>query len=121
MGLNHNQPVSTGEFRPCRSVPFALNHPNVLAVHDVGTHDDAPYIASPPPTTRGSSTATSSPTTSSSRRTAGVKILDFGLAKLTRPGPLVLEEGRTATEATESGMVLGTVGYMSPEQVGCIS
>ena len=47
-----------------------------------------------------------------------VKILDFGLAKLTRPAPLVREgDQRTATRATESGVVLGTVGFMSPEQV----
>jgi Tol biopolymer transport system component len=46
-----------------------------------------------------------------------VKILDFGLAKLIRPDP----EGRESTVAgfnpTQVGMVLGTVGYMSPEQV----
>src|ERR1700676_839805 len=46
-----------------------------------------------------------------------VKILDFGLAKLTGPvatGP----QGSVATvSVTEPGVVLGTVGYMSPEQV----
>ncbi|MCU1301315.1 MAG: serine/threonine protein kinase [Candidatus Sulfotelmatobacter sp.] len=44
-----------------------------------------------------------------------VKILDFGLAKLTRPDP----DGSTVDgfKSSESGMVLGTVGYMSPEQV----
>jgi eukaryotic-like serine/threonine-protein kinase len=45
------------------------------------------------------------------------KILDFGLAKLTETksapdGPTV-----TRQEGTEPGVVLGTVGYMSPEQV----
>jgi len=45
-----------------------------------------------------------------------VKILDFGLAKLTQP-----ESGAhtslTATHGTEAGLVMGTAGYMSPEQV----
>jgi serine/threonine protein kinase/WD40 repeat protein len=45
-----------------------------------------------------------------------VKILDFGIAKLN--AGLVGSEGPTFTPAaTEPGMVLGTVGYMSPEQV----
>jgi serine/threonine protein kinase len=52
-------------------------------------------------------------------RDGRVKILDFGLAKLILPeGPVTGEsEDSTLTGATEPGAVLGTVGYMSPEQV----
>ena len=45
-----------------------------------------------------------------------VKILDFGLAKLMeRP---TASGARPAAAATEIGTVMGTVGYMSPEQAG---
>ena len=45
-----------------------------------------------------------------------VKILDFGLAKLLpREGGLG-DDSATAIEETRPGTVLGTVGYMSPEQ-----
>jgi predicted ATPase/serine/threonine protein kinase len=47
-----------------------------------------------------------------------IKILDFGLAKLASPGEEQSDTGTTATPLTASGQVLGTVGYMSPEQVG---
>ncbi len=51
-------------------------------------------------------------------RDGQIKILDFGLAKLRQP-----EEGAeksnllTAAAGTEPGVVMGTMGYMSPEQV----
>jgi serine/threonine protein kinase len=46
-----------------------------------------------------------------------VKILDFGLAKLTRSDRPEDSEALTQTVQSDPGTVLGTVGYMSPEQV----
>jgi serine/threonine protein kinase len=46
-----------------------------------------------------------------------VKILDFGLAKLTQDQPAVDSDAPSLPEGTEPGMVMGTVGYMAPEQV----
>src|SRR5258705_4828631 len=47
-----------------------------------------------------------------------VKILDFGLAKHGSPSGEHSDMFHTSTSLTASGLVLGTVGYMSPEQAG---
>ncbi len=130
----------------------ALNHPNILTIHDVGTHGGEPYVVSElleGETLRerlGGSALSARKAVDYGIQTAEglaaahekgivhrdlkpenlfltkdgrVKILDFGLAKLTRPevpsGPQT--EVPTATAGTEPGLVMGTVGYMSPEQV----
>ena len=45
-----------------------------------------------------------------------VKILDFGLAKLVAPGDGAMSQLATESGGTAAGALLGTVGYMSPEQ-----
>ena len=128
----------------------ALNHPNIVTIHDIGVSDSVSYIAMELVEgeslrrllERGSlrvkkllSIAEQIADGLARAHEAGivhrdlkpenvmvdkdgrVKILDFGLAKVhVRPsGP---EQTSTPTEtATEAGTVLGTVGYMSPEQV----
>ncbi|HTO87759.1 MAG TPA: protein kinase [Thermoanaerobaculia bacterium] len=130
----------------------SLNHPNILAIYDIGTHDGAPYVVSElleGETLREQLAGGAF----SPRRAIGhalqiaqglaaahekgivhrdlkpenvfvtgdgrVKILDFGLAKLTQPegGDPTQTNLPTETLGTEPGMVLGTLGYMSPEQV----
>ena len=123
----------------------ALNHPNILAVYDVGRHGRTPYIVSE--LLEGQSLRARLDGAALPLRTAiefGVqiaeglaaahhkgivhrdlkpenifvtpderlKILDFGLAKLVDLDSVTL----TAPPQTEIGVVLGTVGYLSPEQ-----
>ncbi|MGH9318080.1 MAG: protein kinase domain-containing protein [Thermoanaerobaculia bacterium] len=120
-----------------------LNHPNITAVFDIGTHDGSPYVVSELleggtlrsrlasgalgprraiefaiQAARGLAAAHDKgivhrdlkPENMFVTKDGRVKILDFGLAKLIRPEP-------TTSAATEPGVVLGTFGYMSPEQV----
>ena len=128
----------------------ALNHPNILGIHDIGTHDGAPFLVSellegqtlrekleagPLPVRRGIEYALGiaqglaaahekgivhrdlKPENVFVTRDGRVKVLDFGLAKLMRVEESHDTVATLASPATLPGMVLGTVGYMSPEQV----
>ena len=48
-----------------------------------------------------------------------VKVLDFGLAKVQQPAQALGEDAPTVAMTTRLGMVVGTLAYMSPEQVCC--
>jgi eukaryotic-like serine/threonine-protein kinase len=130
----------------------ALNHPNILTVHEVGTHDGQPYVVSElleGRTLREALSRGALPTKSAIEYVAQicrglaaahqkaivhrdlkpenlfvtndgrVKILDFGLAKLTEvtAPPAGATLATTHGASTSAGIVLGSVGYMSPEQV----
>jgi eukaryotic-like serine/threonine-protein kinase len=46
-----------------------------------------------------------------------VKVMDFGLAKVVKERSLTVSEAETESLLTEPGTIIGTVPYMSPEQV----
>ena len=124
-----------------------LNHPNLLTIYDVGNEGGTAYIVSellegatlrerlergPLPARRAVDAALQVANGLAAAHEKGIihrdlkpdnifltrdgraKILDFGIAKLSAKSD---DGGIFQQAATEPGMVLGTVGYMSPEQV----
>jgi eukaryotic-like serine/threonine-protein kinase len=125
----------------------ALNHPNILVVYQMGTYEGMPYLVSellegktltevlrrsPLPLRKaidygiqiahGLAAAHEKgvvhrdlkPDNLFVTREGRVKILDFGLAKLNPPKDA---PSNLAPTITLPGVAMGTVGYMSPEQV----
>ncbi len=126
----------------------ALSHPNILAIHDTGTHDGQMFVvtellegqtlgatlrAGALPTrkaidigvqiARGLAAAHDKgivhrdlkPENVFLLHDGQVRILDFGVAKLVRPSGA--DEPTAADAGTGLGLVVGTIGYMAPEQV----
>lgn len=129
----------------------ALNHPNIVTIHEVGQSDSTSFIvmelvdgkslrellyAGALPLRKLLSIAAQVADGLAKAHASGivhrdlkpenvmitsdglVKILDFGLAKLTHPDSNSgqTEQAPTIPGGTEPGVVMGTVGYMSPEQ-----
>ncbi len=127
----------------------ALNHPNILSVHDIGTEDGAPYLVSEcleghslrqelsgalplrriveygTQIAQGLAAAHDKgiihrdlkPENIFVTQDGRVKILDFGLAKLAVPDTVSNDCATVEAQPTSVGTVVGTVGYMAPEQV----
>ena len=132
-----------------------LNHPNILAIYDIGSRDGAPYVVAEllegetlrdeihrgalprrkaldyarqiaeglaAAHDRGVVHRDLKPENLFVTRDGRLKILDFGLAKLLPPGRVAADAVRadlptvTRIDETATGMLLGTVGYMAPEQ-----
>ncbi len=126
-----------------------LNHPNVLAIYDVGTHEGVPYLVSellegdtirsrlgdgPISPSKVLSYAIEIAEGLAAAHAKGIvhrdlkpenlfvtadgriKILDFGLAKLTEQDKPELVDSKAPT-AESAVHLVGTVSYMSPEQI----
>ncbi len=127
----------------------ALNHPNIVTIHEIGSTDSTIYIAmellegrtlrevlhgNALPTKKLLDLACQISDGLARAHAAGIvhrdlkpenvmvsregtaKILDFGLAKLVKTSEGEASDLPTRTQGTQAGAVMGTAGYMSPEQ-----
>ena len=153
--LDHTQdPERLRRFKQEAKAASALNHPNILTIHEVGEALGHHFIATEfidgeslraslertgrmgtGPALKVATQVASAlaaaheagivhrdikPENIMLRRDGYAKVLDFGLAKLTEAAaPHAADTGAPITSRavhTQSGMVLGTAPYMSPEQ-----
>ena len=147
------EPDRLARFEQEAKAAAALNHPNIVAIYQFGTHEGRPYIVSEllegetlrqslergplslrkavhygVQTAQGLATAHRrgivhrdlKPENLFLTRDGLVKILDFGVAKILESDEndgVGMDSAHLPTVATNPGVILGTWGYMSPEQL----
>ncbi len=127
----------------------ALNHPNIVTIHDIGQQDGLDYIVMEFVTGKTLAERISSgpcapeeimaiagqladalsaahavgithrdlkPANIIITESKTVKVLDFGLAKLSRVSEIGPSDSTVTSAETQAGVVMGTYSYMSPEQ-----
>jgi serine/threonine protein kinase/Tol biopolymer transport system component len=145
-----SDPDRLGRFQQEARIVGALNHPNLMAIHDVGSQDGVHFLVSeflegqtlrerlqagPLPQRRVNEYSLQIARGLAAAHEKGivhrdlkpenifilpderVKILDFGLAKQVVSKSAGADQTLTSVDRTSVGTVLGTAGYMSPEQV----
>jgi serine/threonine protein kinase/Tol biopolymer transport system component len=148
-GLSTADPDRLRRFEQEARAAAALNHPNILAVYQMGIYKDAPYLVSEllegetlrerlkrgalpvrkvvdygVQIAKGLAAAHEKgivhrdlkPENIFLTKDGHAKILDFGLARLTQPKETELAQSSHEVQ-TMAGMLMGSMGYMSPEQV----
>jgi predicted ATPase/serine/threonine protein kinase len=141
-----SQPEALCRFEQEARAASALNHPNIVTIYELGHENGTRYIAmelvdgetvrsllasGPIPFRKSVAIAAQiadglakahdiglihrdlKPENLMVSREGTAKVLDFGLAKLLKPDR---GSSDSSTTITEDGTVVGTVGYMSPEQ-----
>jgi Tol biopolymer transport system component/Ser/Thr protein kinase RdoA (MazF antagonist) len=144
-----HDPEALARFRREAKTVAALSHPNILAIHDFGTERDVCFavmellegetlrsrlrraplawreaVEIAAATADGLSAAHAKgiihrdlkPENVFLTRDGQVKVLDFGIARVR---PVSSSSASTVTNTREPGTLMGTAGYMSPEQVRC--
>jgi predicted ATPase len=141
-----SHPEALSRFEREARAASALNHPNIVTIYELGHENGTRYIAmelvdgetlrsllasGPIPFRKSIAIAAQiadglakaheiglihrdlKPENLMVSRDGTAKVLDFGLAKLLKPDR---DSADSSTTITEDGTVVGTVGYMSPEQ-----
>ena len=132
----------TARFECEARVVAVLNHPHICQLYDVGSnylvmeYVEGSPLKGPLPLDKALEYATEiasaldtahtnkvthrdlKPANILVTKSSGVKVLDFGLAKIDKP--VTVDDATLDTKLTARGTILGTLQYMSPEQVSGI-